>query len=712
MKKMIFIAVLLMASQAMAQKPSAEELARWKRTAANVTITRDDWGIAHVHGKTDADAVFGTEYAQAEDDFNRVEMNYLNALGRTAEANGEVDVYDDLRMRLYFDVDSLKAFYRASPPWLQQLMNAFADGLNYFLYTHPQVKPKVITRFEPWMAMSFTEGSIGWDIEDVSPSDLARFYGKEKNPAFLQPKERSVLDPGGSNGMAVAPSNTKNGHSLLLINPHTSFFFRSETHLTSDEGLNAYGAITWGQFFVYQGFNQYAGWMHTSTGAHLIDQYAETIVRRGDAYFYRYGNEERPVKSRLVTIGYKTTTGTTAWKQFTIYSTHHGPIIREQNGKWIAVRMMQEPIKALIQSFNRTKVRNYSDMHKIFDLHANSSNNTIFADREGNIAYFHSNYIPRRDESFDWTKPVDGSNPATEWGALLSVEESPHVHNPANGWVYNTNNWPFSAAGANSPRRADYPKYVDEVGENERGIHAIRVLQDKKDFTMESLRAAAYDTYLTYFEPLIPALVNIYDEKPASDPLKTKLAEQVDMLRKWDLRWSETSIPTALGVFWGHELMFTAEAIRPAVLLQALAKATDTMVARYGTWKKPWGEINRFQRLTADIRHPFNDAAPSIPVGFPSARFGSLASFDGPTPAGQRNIYGVRGNSFVAVVEFGDSVRAIAVTAGGESGDPRSKHFNDQAERYSRGDLRTVYFYPNQLVGHVERVYKPGDVVK
>src|SRR5512143_684790 len=123
--------------------PSPPDVARWERQARNVTIIRDDWGIAHVFGKTDADAVFGMEYAQAEDDFNRIETNYLSALGRLSEAEGERALFEDLRARLFADPDSLEALYASSPEWLRRLMNAFADGLNFYLYRHPEVTPRV-----------------------------------------------------------------------------------------------------------------------------------------------------------------------------------------------------------------------------------------------------------------------------------------------------------------------------------------------------------------------------------------------------------------------------------------------------------------------------------------------------------------------------------------------------------------------------------------
>jgi acyl-homoserine-lactone acylase len=722
MKKLMF---MLAACTSMAfQGAGGSELQRWEQQARNITILRDDHGIAHVYGKTDADAVFGMEYAQAEDDFNRIETNYINAMGRLAEAEGESRIYQDLRMKLFIDPDTLKKQYESSPTWLKALMNACADGLNYYLARHPEVKPRVIKRFEPWMALSFTEGSIGGDIEKVNLGQLQSFYGRGPSLPPPDEDEEVEVEPGGSNGAAIAPANTTAHQALLLINPHTSFFFRSELQMASDEGLNAYGAVTWGQFFIYQGFNDRTGWMHTSSAVDAVDEYLETVVKKGNSYYYKHGAEERPVETVEITVPYKTGSGM-AEKKFTVYRTHHGPIIRETNGKWVSISLMQEPVKALTQSYTRTKARNYKSFLQAMDLHTNSSNNTIYADADGNIAYFHANFIPRRDTSFDWTRPVDGSNPATDWKGLLSVGESPNLSNPAGGWLYNTNNSPWSAAGPDSPRKADFPAYVDSGSENARGLHAVRVLQDRKDFTLDALIAAAYDSYLIWFEKPMPALIKAWDDTAAPNPLKEKTAEQIKLLRTWDLRWSATSIPTSLAVFWGDEVQRRAGAAARQAgmspsdylgsgkaaagdLLQSLVTASERLTANFGTWKTPWGEINRFQRLTGDIVQPFNDAEPSIPVAFTSATWGSLAAFSARTYPGTKRWYGTSGNSFVAVVEFGKTVRARAVTAGGESGNPSSPHFNDQAMRYSTGDLREVYFYRAQLKGHTEREYHPG----
>ncbi len=710
-----------------AQQPTATELAAWKRQAQNVTITRDDWGIAHIHGKTDADVIFGLEYAQAEDDFNRVETNYINAMGRLAEAEGESQIYRDLRMKLFINPDTLKALYAKSPEWLKKLMNAYADGLNYYIATHPSVTPRVIKHFEPWMALSFTEGSIGGDIEKVNLNQLEAFYGGHA-PASTSGGDEEELykEPSGSNGIAIAPANTVNHHALLLINPHTSFFFRSEVQVTSDEGLNAYGAVTWGQIFIYQGFNQHVGWMHTSSGVDAEDEFLETVTKKGDGYVYKHGDKELPAVSTKITVPYKTASGM-ATKDFTVYYTQHGPVVRELNGKWVAVALMNEPVQALTQSYTRTKASDYKSYRQSFDLHTNSSNNTIFADAQGDIAYFHGNYIPKRDPKFDWTRPVDGSDPATDYKGLLSVDETPHLLNPASGWIYNSNNWPWSAAGPSSPKQSDFPAYV-ETGraEQPRGYHALKVLPGRKDFTMDNLlTTVAFDSYMPSFEKMIPPLIKAYDATPASDPVKAKVADQIAVLRPWDYRWGTNSVATSLAVFWGEDVTRRVSTGRrgggggsaedlvaaapAATLLQSLAAASDKLTADFGAWKTPWGDINRFQRINDDINSKFDDAGPSIPVPFASARWGTLASFGARAYPNTKKWYGTSGNSFVAVVEFGDSVRARAVTAGGESGNPSSKHFNDEATRYASGNLREVYFYPSQLKSHTERVYHPGE---
>jgi len=713
---------------------SPADLARWQEHARQVTVIRDTWGIAHVFGQTDANTVFGLLYAQAEDDFNRVELNYVNALGRLAEIEGEKELYRDLRMQLFIDPIELRAQYATSPAWLRALMDAFADGLNFYLHTHPNVRPKLITHFEPWMALAFTEGSIGGDIESVSLKNLEAFYAPRPTLAGNAPDHAgfdAALAPAppeaqGSNGFAIAPAKSAAGHALLLINPHTSFYFRPELHAVSAEGLNAYGAATWGQFFVYQGFNDRIGWMHTSNGADVIDEYRETVVPTPAGPTYRYGETTRPFLTKKITLRYRTGPAGSplAERTVTAYFSHHGPIVRAVDGQWIAVKMMNDPVPALTQSYQRTKARTYAEFTRVMGLRTNTSNNTVYADADGNIAYFHGNFAPRRDPRFNWKLPVDGSDPATEWRGLHAVTETIHLLNPASGWIQNTNNWPFSAAGPASPKVADYPAYLWSNPENARGLNAVRVLSRAKSFTLDSLITAAYDPALPAFETLLPVLFRAFDALPTSDPRRTALAAPIAALRAWDHRAAIDSIPTTLAILWAQsfgpiiseaknrELVVVDHLVASLTApqcLDALAQVTARLTRDFGTWQTPWGEINRFQRPSGDLNPKYDDTAPSLPIAFAPSDWGSLAAFgvSGP-PQTTKRIYGNRGNSFVAVVEFGPRVRAKTLLAGGVSGDPASPHFNDQAERYAAGKFKDAWFYREDIEKNAERTYHPG----
>ncbi|GAA0733211.1 penicillin acylase family protein [Sphingomonas japonica] len=691
--------------------------------AARVTIARDARGIAHVHGQSDADAVFGMIYAQAEDDFPRIERNYLVALGRLAEAEGETALWQDVRQRLYIDEADLRRDYAASPPWLRTLMDAWAGGLNHYLATHRDVRPRVLTRFEPWMALAFSEGSIGGDIErGIDLRALAELYGDGRVQVASADRWR-MREPQGSNGIAIAAPRTRDGKALLLINPHTSFYFRSEAQVTSDAGLDVYGASTWGQFFVYQGFNPRLGWMHTSSGVDNIDEFTETVAHRGGRLEYRYGSEWRGVEERPIVVRVRQSDGSLAQRSFTTLATHHGPIIRREGGKLIAVAMLDSPRAALEQSFLRTKAATIDAFVDISDRKANSSNNTIVAAADGSIGYLHPQFVPVRDDRFDYRKPVDGSDPATDWKGLHPLNTLPSVVRPASGWVANSNNWPWSVAGRSSPNASAYPRYMDQEGENPRGIHATRMLAADDALTPGGLQRLAYDPALPLFETQVPWLKRGFDALPAADPRRARLAGPVAMLDSWDKRWSTTSEATTLAVMWGEALweqegpkaaaasmplfQYWDERTTDAARLDALDTALARIQRDWGGWRVAWGRVNRFQRLDGAIAPRFDDGRPSFPVGFTSGNFGSLAAFGVEWPQGQRCAYGTSGNSFVAVVEFGAKTRAWAVSAGGESGDPASPHFDDQAALYAAGQMRPVLLDAAEVAKLPS--YRPGE---
>lgn len=703
------------------------ELKRLAERAKTVKIIRDDFGVPHIYGKTDADAVFGLLYAQAEDDFNRIERNYIWATGRLAEVDGEKAIFSDLRARLYMTESQAKEAYQRSPEWLKLLCDAFADGLNYYLATHPQVKPKLLTRFEPWMPMFFSEGSIGGDIEQIPLKGIAEFYGEPKKSikTLTNVAKRPVFkEPQGSNGFAISGALTESGNAMLLINPHTSFFFRGEVHVVSEQGLNAYGAVTWGQFFVYQGFNENTGWMHTSTYADFKDEFVEKVSRQGEQFVYQYGREKRKVKQSKITLSYRTGSMIKR-REFTAFHTHHGPITHQLGGLWVATKINWDPVNALQQSFIRTKLANHDEFREMMNIRTNSSNNTVFADSRGNIAYYHGNFMPKRNPSFDYSKPVDGSNPQTDWQGLHTVDEMVKLLNPENGWIQNCNSTPFTAAGEHSPEQKDYPRYMAPDPENFRGIHAVNVLQNKRDLNLDKLIEIAYDPHLPAFELLIPGLIKAYKANPKLFP---SMREPIKEFEQWDFKVKGDSVAMTLAHFYGINYLNNGAIPKkltnssfisliehfsnhsePEERLTIFENTISQLTKDFGTWNIAWQEVNRYQRINGSIIQPFNDAKLSTGIPMASGRWGALASYGAKRYNASKKIYGTSGNSFLAVVEFGKKLRAKSLLAGGQSGDPNSVHFSDQLELYKNGQFKEVAFYYPDVIKRAKRQYHPGE---
>jgi len=711
--------------QSVAQPFTTAEINNWKKQAADVTIIRDNYGVPHVYGKTDADAVFGLLYAQCEDDFKRVELNYIEKLGRLSEVNGAKDLYNDLLIRLVIDTADAIKDYKAAPAWLKKILNAYAAGINYYLYNN-KTKPVLLTRFLPWYPLLWTDGSIGAiSTGGITVNEVKNFYGSADEALVINDKnEEKELT--GSNGFAFAPKITASGNAILYINPHVTFYFRPEVHMVSEEGLNAYGAVTWGQPFIYQGFNEHCGWMHTSSEADISDAYIEKFVQKNKDWFYEYEGKEKPVIKKPISIKVKTASGFDT-KIINALFTHHGPILAKRNGQYLSLRHNNRDTKGFMQSWLRTKANSFEAFKKTMDMGANPSNNTVYADAEGNIAYWHGNFLPKRDPHYDWSKQVDGTTSATEWQGYHPVDESVHIYNPENGWLQNCNSTPYTVAGKFSPKKTNYVDYLAPDGENFRGINAVRVLDEEKKYDLDKVIKAGYDTRLAAFEILIPALVSQYEKNVlTADTIFPHLKEVMETLIAWDFRCAENSVATTLAVEWGQRLLpaisrtknggdqvektkiFVANA-QSFELVKPMLETIKDLQNKFGTWQIAWGDINRFQRISSDIDNKFDDNKPSVPVGFASSQWGMLPSYASRTFPGTKRRYGYHGNSFICAVEFGKRIKAKSLLAGGESGDVNSKHFFDQGLMYSQGQFKDVLFYKEDVLKNVERKYHPGE---
>ncbi len=732
----LFLLIVLLPLQSCAQSFSKQEISRWEKQAQQVTIIRDNFGVPNIYGKTDADAVFGLMYAQCEDDFKRVEANYIDKLGRLSETQGEKELAWDLLNRILFDSADAVNDYNKAPQWMQKLCNAFADGINYYLYKNPSVKPISINRFKPWYPFLWTDGSINAiNTADISSTEFSRFYF-ENNDLAITKKDKEE-DPTGSNGFAFAPKITESGKAILYINPHVTFYFRPEVHMSSEEGLNVYGAVTRGQFFIYQGFNEHCGWMHTSSDVDAADTYIEKVSKKDGHFVYEYGNSTRPVIEKKIELKYRTGDAVLSTKTITVLYTHHGPIMANRNGQALSLRADNRIADGLMQCWLRNKATGFADFKKTLDLKGNISNNTVYADAEGNIAYWHGNRIPVRDKNYNWNNAVDGTIPATEWKGQHPINEIVQSINPVNGWLQNCNSTPYTVAGINSPKQftesgeQNYPAYMAPDGENFRGINAVRVLAEENKYNIDKVIKAGYDTRLAAFEILVPALIHAFEKTiTVTDSLYAPLKEPISVLKNWDYRCGENSIATTLAVEWGEKLLPAINRVKlPNVesddfvdktklfaatapadsLIRPLIATIYKLLSRFGKWQTPWGEINRFQRISSDMDSKFDDRKESIPVGFVSSTWGMLPSYSSKTFPGTRKRYGVNGNSFICAVEFGKKIKARSLLAGGQSGDINSKHFFDQGLMYSKGQFKEVLFYKEDVMKQVERKYHPGE---
>jgi acyl-homoserine lactone acylase PvdQ len=737
------ILCLLIAYTCVAQEAENE---RWAKHAANTNIIRDEWGIPHIYGKTDADAVFGLMYAQCEENFFQIENNYLEMLGRSAEAPNkglsqmQGDKYADLMMKLIQDSAAAINDFNRSPSWFKKLLIAHADGINYYLYKHPEVKPKVIHHYQPWYHLMWTDGSVSpTRYGGIRRKDVFDFYKTQDvslNATLLNTitnwasiddyaVEEKTLK--GSNGFAIAPKHSKNGNAMLYINPHVPFYFRSEMHMVSEEGLNVYGAVTWGQMFIYQGFNEHTGWMHTSSYADVADVYEETVKQENGKWFYLYERKWLPMVEKKIKIEQQNSS-----QIFTTYKTHHGPIMGSKDGKWLSLSENNRSLNALLECWTRTKATNLKEYQTALNLLANNSNNTVYADRDGNIAYWHGNFMPKRNNQFDFTKPVDGSIKATAWNGLHTLNEIVQSINPSNGWLQNCNATPYTVAGDQSPKAANYPKYMAPDGENPRGLNAVRLLEQVDKISLDELIELGYNKHLTAFDILLPPFIEYSKTATLTEDQK----KAINYLANWDHNADTNSIAQTIAVEWASKLM---TAIPPAETEEAATQSIDrfnkmiqevsnekklafldsalmrikinysNLPFAQASWEIPWGQINRYQRAMPNTEFPFSDNRPSIAVAQTSSKFGQLPAFESNSRTnGVKKRYGYSGSSFIAAVSFGKKLEAKTIITGGQSFDPNNKHFTDQAQDYIDGKFKTIHFYKEDVLAHKVISYNPG----
>jgi len=743
--------LLLVVLTGAGQTFSPAEVKDWEGRAGRVEIIRDKWGVPHCYGEKDEDAVFGMIYAQCEDDYWGIEQNFIGRLGRKALYLGEENLIGDLYSSLFIDSAMAAQAYLRLPRYYQGLLDAHAAALNFYLYKNP-AKAKYIKRYEPWMQLMGSGpmgnaapgyAGVGLSNEAVTNYLMSRAVGgagKGMASAGLYlralDEASSELANTGSNAWGMGPGKTTSGHAFLLINPHASVSVHSlrlEVQMASKEGLNVYGAPFMGDLIVWNGFNENAGWAHTVQYSDQADLYKIRFDDPKNPLAFRYGKGHRMAEEREIRVKYKKDS-VIKEKTFKILFTSLGPVVGTVDGVPVALKDSFDIVNYFIENWDMHKVKDYAGFYKIISLVASKPNTFGYADKQGTIAFWHSNSIPKRNPFYDWSLPIEEPGPDVEWRGIHTPEETPHVVNPKSGYFLNSNSDPWILSGASSPDSLRFPAYVSYDPRALRSVRGDRLLHNDKKFSFADFeKITLRDYYLVRFELLFPSLFDLYD-LTSKDSLRSALAEPIAVLKKWDFYADTNSVATTLSTMLEQRLSelynkklhpfntakeryayeFTKATDFPGdTALLFLKAVTDELKKDFGTWEVPWGKINRLQRISPWGEHKeFDDNQPSYAVTAAPNPAGSINDYQSFRTPKTKLHYGTKGNTFVAVVDFGDKLKARTILANGESADPSSPHYTDQAQLYATGQLKDAFFYKEDVLKHMEVRYHPGNLKK
>lgn len=707
MARQSVLAAMLVVSTAFGSRaPSRDpDFARAERLSHDVTIYRDSFGVPHVFGKTDGATAFGFAYAQAEDNFYRLERNYIYAIGRSAEAYGSGGVRRDQINRALEIPRLAQEEYRRLPANIRVLVDAFTDGLNFYLAKHPEVKPQLLPRMEPWYPLAYIR-------YNYYQNGFLFTTGIHGDSVRIARASRGVESSTGSNGWAIGRSRSASGHAMLFINPHLPFFGTGqvyEGHVHSDEGWDFTGYTRLGFPLPYVGHNANLGWVSTDNAADLADSYIETFDHPTNPQAYRYGSAYRTATVWHDSIRVKTGGGMETLV-LTLRKTHHGPLLGSMNGKPLAVRMAKlESDGWLGEWYAMTRARNLAEFRQAMAPLNMQFGNVMYADREGHTWYLYNGAVPRRKSGLDWTRPVDGSDPSTEWQGYHTMDQLPQMTDPATGWMQNCNSSPFLLSSAGNPDSSGYPGYMVTEGDNPRALISRRILAAKQKWTFEEWARIAFDTRVVMADSLLPQLFQDFSRLPDSSAGGARLKAAIDTLARWDRRGDTMSVATTLFVLWRDLMGDRRDALSPAEKVGRLARAQEVLEARFGRWTVAWGEVNRLQRTNEATGETFSAALPSVGIPGVSGADGAVFTFYANDVSGQKARYGAAGATYVSVVEFGPQVRALTVHPFGASGNPQSPHYFDQAPLYSAGRFKPGWFTLAEIRANSERSYRPGE---
>ncbi|MCH9653713.1 MAG: penicillin acylase family protein [Planctomycetes bacterium] len=704
-----------------------QSLERARLLSQKTTIHRDTYGVPHVTGPTDASVVFGFTYARAEDEFQKIQKSLLSGMGRLSELVGPGGFLSDRLKRLDEVSKHSQAEFAASDDEFKEILIAYSDALNFYVANHPQEKPVLITRFEPWHVLAAGR-TMNLSLLNLSPEykyliaiakQEAAKSKKTNDQKLPPPKPKSERD--GSNMWAISPERSATGNAMLLINPHIPLNEVYEGHLRSETGLNISGGFAYGSFlFPFAGHNENLGWSLTVNYPDIVDLYVESFNHPTDPLKYRYNDLWLKAVSWKETIKIKQADGKLIDREITCLKTHHGPVLILSDKKGYAVRTARIREGGLQKQFyEMAKATNRTEFQSAISKQGLVFHNIMYADVKGNTWYLYNSATPRRDPTFDWSKPVPGDTSATEWSGYHAIAELPQVLNPKSGWMQNCNSSPFSTTtDHHNPRQTDFPRYLGHRDQdNNRVAISKKILSGNARFTFDQWTAAAWDTHVNEARKWIPVMSKALKSLEANNPNKqqAQLASDVKPLvkelQKWDHQCRQNSVASTLFHLWyekmGHRLQ--KKQSNNTATLEILNAVKNNLENKFGDWQIEYGKLFRHQRPN-NSGQLAGDTGKSFPLAGGHPRVGMVFTYLSREIPGSKQRYGYHGHSYVSVIEFDpQGIKAKSIVPFGQSTNPKSPHYLDQAPLYTQGKFKPAWFTTNEIKKNTTRSYHPGE---
>ena len=680
------------------------------RYAGEVVIRRDTWGVPHIFGKTDNAAAFGLAYAHAQDDFPMIQGSLVAATGQLARLKlAKIAVVNDYLVRLLGIPEKTDRQYRALPEDFRAFLNAYAEGLNYYAFLHPEeadgrffpvTGKNVMAGFVHKLPLLMGVGKILQDLYSRSAEDLAVGTAVQKrydwNAALPAGLDGNLA---GSNAHAVGPPRSADGKVRLNINSHQPWegpVTWYEAHVVSGEGWNMIGGTFPGAPVILHGHNRHLGWAHTVNRPDFIDVY-KLEMDPGGALRYRFDDQWLPltVRDAAITIDL----GLFDWTVHRdVYASVHGPVVKLKTG-YYAIRYAgaDRHGAAVLQWYRMNKAASLAEWKTAMAMQALPMMNTVYADRE-NIYYVYNALLPVREEGIDWLEILPGNTSRTVWNAYLPFDALPQVLNPASGLVFNTNSTPFTATvGDGNPRPTDFsPTLSIETNLNNRAIRSIELFGADDSITREEFFRYKFDRHYSNASPMFRNVLRpLFDSYRAADQ---DAARALALLKAWDGEMDEASAAATLARLT-YEPIHRVKIFEPVgTPVPAPAETFDAALRflkrHYGRVDVPLGTVQRLRRGDTDL-----------PIGGGTDTLNAVH-----TKRVGGKLVGTQGDSYILIAEFSDAgVQSWAIHQYGNVNRKNSPHYNDQAPLFVRRQMRPSLLSLEDINAHLEKAYHPGE---